>query len=259
MTSFRRNNRRSHTALFGVLVVLVVGILAWLWLPGVVRSTVATMSRPVLAFRASASEHIARLSHTTKTKEELVEENRTLREELEKLRLLVADREVLKSENTKLKELVGYTDTESRIVARVLARPPETVYGTMLIDLGSYGGIQKEARVYAGANVVLGIVDETFPRMSRVRMYTRGGNTFDVAFAGVPGVVTATGQGSSNFTARVPEDMPVAVGDTVHLAGETSVIGYVGGIEHIEGETLKTVLMRSPVGLSGIDFVSVGQ
>lgn len=194
---------------------------------------------------------------TISSKQSLVSENETLREELLRMETLVLDRNALMEEVTRLEETLGRPGNDNRVLGRVLVGPKWSPYDTLVIDIGAEHGIAvKDVVVYAGTGVI-GEIAEVYPRLSKVRLYSSPGEEHEVLVGGHLVPAEARGRGMGNFIADVPRGSAVNPYDSVVLANGKLIVGIVGLVEEISAEPAIHVYFRTPFNISDVHSVEV--
>jgi cell shape-determining protein MreC len=165
----------------------------------------------------------------------------------------------LYEENVWLRQLLG-VDQNARIAAAVIARPAELPYDLLQIDKGSDDGIKEGAPVYIGIDNVIGVVSHVTPTYAFIQLFTTPGFTITTFISGADVVATMEGYGSGIARVRVPQGIPLAVGNLVHIPGITP--GVFGRIEYLENrpsqpEQYGYIALPKPV--SGIHYVAVAK
>jgi cell shape-determining protein MreC len=163
----------------------------------------------------------------------------------------------LYEENVWLRGLLGAT-TSPRIAAAVIARPTTLPYDLLQIDRGQEHGIVAGAPVYIGVDKVIGVVVSTASRYSFVELFTTPGFSATVFVGGANVIATLDGYGSGIARVRVPQGIPLAVGNLVHIPSlEPGVFGRIEFVENLptQPEQYGYISMAEPI--SGINYVSV--
>jgi len=219
-TQFSRTPRRARNALItpgqGMMVVVVVFVALLLLIlravfPGVTASLASPLwsagdgiSNGMNGFFAQCSEQ----GNAVVERARLVRENTVLTERMNALAVANAD----------LVRLVG-TRTEAGvgIVASVLARPPVSPYDTLVLDQGEVAGVTKNHQVLGPGGAPLGTIESVSATSARVLLYSAPGRVTEgwVGDARLP--ITLRGVGGGAFTASVPRDALVTVGQSVFL------------------------------------------
>jgi cell shape-determining protein MreC len=163
----------------------------------------------------------------------------------------------LVAENAKLRNLLNAPHAADALVARVVSRPPETLYDTLLIDQGSAAGV-KEGNLVEYEGIALGRVTSVGQGTAVVKLFSSPGDETD-ALLGTPGAIAvAKGMGGGAFELSVPQGVTLAVGDAVGAnASHALLLGTVSGISAKPSDASQTVYVRSPVSLSDLDFIEI--
>lgn len=163
----------------------------------------------------------------------------------------------LEEENASLRKASSVQSFEKAVSARVIMRPPRTLYDTLLLDSGSESGVT-EGDVVAFNGIALGSVITADPTTSLVRLYSTPQAETDVTL-GVPrAIAVAKGVGGGAFELSLPKDVAVSPGDAVMVPNsKTLVLGYVVSSHSSPSDAAATVYVRSPVSMSELDYVSV--
>ena len=210
----------------GILAIVIV-------LAAVVRFALpdvfATATKPLWNTGAFLSAHIhGATSRESKTslladRDRLVSQNAALTAQNAALSAQVADLTTL---------LGNRTEPEKGIVANVRARPPVAPYDVLITDQGSAAGVALGAEAYGPGGTPLGTVGQVSASESRITLYSTHGIQTS-AWAGATHIpVTLTGAGAGAFTAQVPKEAGVKVGDGVYVTSADAVpIGTVVRIE----------------------------
>ncbi len=193
-------------------------------------------------------------------------DRRSLEQQIEDLenRLSISERTSLTQqrlweENNRLRGLLGVADDE-RLLAAVIARPSELPYDLLQIDRGSDHGVEIGAPVFVGRDEVVGLVVHVAPTYSFVEMLTTPGFETPVFISGPNVVVTMEGRGGGVARVRVPQGVPLAVGDLVYLPSvEPGVFGRLSYIENQPTQPEQYGYISPDIPLSGIYQVAVGK
>jgi cell shape-determining protein MreC len=165
----------------------------------------------------------------------------------------------LYEENQWLRQLLG-VQNDSRVAAAVIARPGQLPYDYLQIDRGTIDGIQAGAPVYVGKDNVIGVVTSTTERYSFVELFTTPGFSTTAFISGANVMATIDGHGGGIARVRVPQGVPLQVGDLVHLPSlDPGVFGRVAYLENepSQPEQFGYIALSQPV--SSLHYVSVGK
>jgi len=148
------------------------------------------------------------------------------------------------------------------IVAGVLARPPTTLYDTLVLSAGTDAGVYPLMGVLGAGGVPLGTVSEVGAHTSRARLFSAPGVATDawVGSARIP--VTLEGAGAGSFRASVSQGTGISEGDTVYLPGPGAI--PMGRVARIAGAASDPVVRLSiapfinPFSVTWVLLVDVG-
>lgn len=192
-----------------------------------------------------------------KSKKSLSEENQKLKEEINNLVSLNADRNSLLEENTILQEKIGRSDTKEYVFANVLERPGFSPYDFLVVDIGASKGISVGNKVFYN-NFVLGEVVEVGTNVSKIELFSAPGKLTEVLMGDKKMPVKATGQGGGVFEVLLPKGIDVKVGDAVVLSEDVKkIFGFVGGLSDNDSDSLERVFFSLPVNIYEINLVSI--
>lgn len=189
-----------------------------------------------------------------------------LKEEIELLQnqLAVAERtdltqQRLVEENNRLRQLLGINE-EERVAAAVIARPAELPYDLLQIDRGSNHGIEVGAPVFMGRDVVIGLVVHTAPTYSFVELVTTPSFEATAFVVGPNVAVTLEGMGGGVARVRVPQGVPLTVGNLVYLPSvEPGVFGRISYVVNEPTQPEQFGYITPDASISSLYRVSVGQ
>lgn len=247
-----KNRKIAYTAGFFALIILV-GIS----LPTVFHHVGAILMTPVhtLSQWYESSEQAIPV---------MLREKRALQDEINSLegRLLAAlgqnvTLQRLQDENTRLRSLLGAEPSE-RTLARVIARPDETPYDLLQIDQGSAAGIVEGALVYATADQVIGTVRQVANQYSFVDLFTTPGVEMTGFISGPDIIATVEGVGGGVARVRVPQGIPLSVGDLVYVPSiEPGLFGQIDFVENRPSQPEQFGYISLPIALQSLWQVAI--
>lgn len=187
---------------------------------------------------------ISNLSSWMVTKSTLIKENEALRQkvaELEGVGALALSKDIEVSENM--------------LSARVLKRPGNSPYDTILVDLGKDQGITLGQKVYV-SDLLVGSVTGLFDSESIVTLYSAPGTQFTVLVGQEKHEAEAKGLGGGVMELLVPKGDKVAKGDKI-LSPENGVhfFGRVESVEVLPEDAFQRVLFRTPFNIYTLETV----
>ncbi len=197
-----------------------------------------------------------------RSRAELVREVESLRTELATTAGTQLSIRRLMEENIQLRGMANAAaiDDDTRLVARVLARPGQLSYDLLQIDRGAKDGVKVGAPVYTGVDSVLGIVVQVYETYAFVDLFTSPGFE-STAFIFGPNVFSPIeGIGGGVARVRLPQGVSIREGQMVILPGVSS--GVYGEIARVENEPTQPEqygYITPPLAINNLLYVSVGQ
>jgi cell shape-determining protein MreC len=184
-------------------------------------------------------------------------ENQKLKNQLTEVQVAIDRDKLLIQENSDLKELLGRHDKNPSILATVLAKPPMSLYDTVVVDVGTSDNVAVGDKVFAFGFVPIGTVSTTFPHTSTISLFSSSGQKVEVSIS--KNVQTsAEAQGGGNFLIKLPKGTAVAQGDPISAPGiGTQIFGHVDNIETNENDPFIYVRFVLPVNMSELHFLQI--
>ncbi len=165
--------------------------------------------------------------------------------------------ELALNENASLRAEQNASVSGAGIVARVMASPPRTHYGTLILDRGSAEGLQVGDLVVS-ESVALGKIISVSNTSSLAELFSSPGKHEDVLLGDPVAVAVSVGLGGGSFEVSVPQGVLVAPGDAVRIhASLVLLVGIVQSVTSAPTDISKKVQFHSPLSISAIDFVRV--
>ena len=257
--SYRRDKQKfpKGKVLSGLLVLFIAYVIFGTSAGDVLHKGLERVSIPL--WRAEGeSMFSAGIIGAFQSKLKLTAENEKLKKELRDLGLKLLDRNLLYEENLLLKEKVGRGNIDESIFARVLTRPGQSLYDTLIIDVGSEVGLRGGERVMYEDTILIGSIAEVGEKTSKVKLFSTFGEEISVEIGENMVSAIATGHGSENFEIKVPRETPVKEGDVI--LAPSLMPHMLGTVEHIESkpnDPFERILFKSPVPLFEINYVVV--
>lgn len=235
-----------------------------------VKTSVGNVMMPMQKSINSIGSSIYSVFDIIKTKKELVNENKTLKEELNKVKQENATLITDKNELSALRKLYqldeGYSQYP-KVAARVISHDDNNWYNLFTIDKGSEDGIAKDMNVIAG-NGLVGIVCEVGKHYSKVRsiiddnsyvngMFVRTSDTCDIK-----GNLQTLNEGYIEVE-RISIDAEIEDGFELVTSYESDrylegiLIGYVSHIESDPNNLTKKARLVPVVDFNRLDTVLV--
>src|SRR3989344_2131431 len=192
--------------------------------------------RPVLALGSTVGEQLSNVKSFFISKNTLYLENQQVRLQLSENEVRMSNYNSILAENLSLKEILARRDTKMDVVvSAILAKPNQSLYDTLVIDVGEAEGIQKGKTVFALGNIPIGRVANIYAHSSKVILFSNSGEKTQVVAplklahpSGGSIFFELVGRGGGNFEMIMPSNFTLVKGDEVVLPGITpSVVAVV--------------------------------
>lgn len=260
-TQFRhdrqRQEQRQKLVGYGILFVLLFVIFR-APIAGVLSSSLFTIFRPIAVLQSSAEGWWGGLRALVTSKELLASENKRLKEALDGVVLEAYSRQELRDENEQLKAMLGRASGRAFVLARVLANPGRSPYDTLLLDAGSDDGVAVGMKVFVDGDFAIGEVEKVTQQGALVTLYSSYGKELPVSVGSSSVPALAKGEGGGNFRIALPKDVSVSAGDLVHVpALAPEYVAIVTAVDHPEGSSLEDVYIKWPFNMSELTRVYV--
>lgn len=222
--------------------------------------------RPILLVGNRAGAGLGNLGAYFSSKKSLYYQNENLKREIVSRDAKMANYNALALENESLKNILLRVPAERKLVLSVvLAKPNQSPYDTLLIDLGGQAGVAAGARVFAAGDIPIGRVQSVSSDMATVIL-------FSTAKEKTPVIIPVSlaqrdssdifwelvGRGGGNFEMTLPRDFILAKGDPAILPGLTPyTVAITETILSDPRDPFKKALLRSPVNIQALKFVEV--
>jgi cell shape-determining protein MreC len=144
------------------------------------------------------------------------------------------------------------------ILGAILAKPSQSLYDTLLIDIGVAEGIKTGDIVFALGNVPIGRIDVVYPNSSKVILFSSPGETTQAVISNKNIFLELVGRGGGNFEMVMPKDLTLQKGDQIVMPGLNSyLLATVETIISDPRDPLNKALLTSPVNIEEQKFVEV--
>ncbi len=233
-----------------------------------VRGTLADILRPVRTFGATIGAPIGNIFESVGSHQDLVNENRRLREENAELATKVGVAEDAIRQRRELLEMNDLDDPTAlpSVVAEVV-RGTTTNFGdaTIEISVGSAKGVKEGMPVVAGLGLV-GRVTVVTNDSARVRLFTDSSMGVGVRLgnSGEVGIIRGSGAGKEMVIELVEPPIDIEIGEPVFTAGLNNSrypnglqLGVISKAERVAGSLQQNVVMEPFTDLERVSLVKV--
>lgn len=242
-----------------IISVVILAFVMLLFLLSPFRSFVFWLARPIWKIENALISHFDYSVRLFETKRSLVEENRRLQSDNNKLNYYILANDFLRRENDDLRENAGRNkELGNSLLASVLVKPGQTPYDQLIVDVGSNLGVSVGDLVTVEGSVVIGEITEVFSNTSKVELYSTHKRVLTVLIGPNSIQTEATGMGGGNFKVKLPKETDVKEGDSVVVPSiSPTVFGVIEKIDSDSQNTFQDIYFKNPVNLNEIKFVSI--
>ncbi len=217
-----------------------------------------TIARPLWSVRNTVSDQISFFKAHIRLKNALVKENELLKSKLTQKESFLADYASVLAENTKIKSLLGRTNTETTILGTILVKPNRSPYDTIILDIGSVDGVRVDARVYVEGLLYVGDVTAVTDTTAHVTLLSTAGKITQVSTDGDDTTLDLVGNGGGSFEMTLPKGFNFAEGVQVSSLGlRKHPIAIAEKVVSDPREPIQKILLRSLVNIQEVRFVQV--
>ncbi len=165
----------------------------------------------------------------------------------------------LMSENEELRALLGDSKDE-RILAGVIARPPNTPYDTLIIDRGTAHNIVEGAIVYHANEHAIGMVSRVYEKIAVVTLFSSDGVESTVYVYGPDVFAYAYGEGGGVIRISLPQGILVKEGDAVVLPSlHMGDLGVVERVVSLSTKPEQNAYLTFPIPIQSLRTVTIGR
>jgi cell shape-determining protein MreC len=223
-----------------------------------ISRTLSAFGTGMLRIANGSSGWLSRRFELLETKSSLLKENQFLSNQIAELEARIAERSILASENEELKKAFNRNEVNTFILAAVLAKPPKSLYDTLLIDGGESIGLRVGQSVYVHGRIPVGTIEEVRSNSALVRLYSSPGEKTDVRLSPLGVDATLVGRGGGAFSATLPHDITLTDEVlAVSIGISQSIIAQFEKVTSDSRDAAQTALFSSPVNMSELTFVQV--
>ncbi|TSC77659.1 MAG: Uncharacterized protein G01um101424_282 [Parcubacteria group bacterium Gr01-1014_24] len=227
--------------------------------------------RPVLILGNNIGEKVSNLGSFFVSKNSLYKQNENLKSQLNENKAMMINYNSVLAENINLKEILGRKKEQTNfILSAILSKPNQSLYDTLIIDVGTNGGVKIGNIIFALGNVPIGRVSDVYQSSSKIILFSNAGEKTQVVIAPKDTrpndrsrpvgqvFIEIVGRGGGNFEMALPRDFTLSKGDQIVLPGiNPYVLGTVQTIISDPRDPFVKALLVSPVNIQELKFVEV--
>ncbi len=254
-----RRNRGLWSALLIAFLIIAGIILLQIFAHGAIDKIALSTGGPVAKIYTSIKNNVAFAAAMVKSRHSLVDDNEELKAKLADIEAEHIRFNSILKENQDLLSAYGRSPfTKSVVIANVTAKPPQSPYDLVIVDIGSRDGVALGNRAYALGGIPIGKVVETSDATSKVVLYSSIGEENQFVHERTGASISAVGTGGGNLEATVAQEVDIVEGDKLTLPqfGGT-VVATVVQVESTVTSASKRVLFRLPINLFNLRWVEI--
>jgi cell shape-determining protein MreC len=190
-------------------------------------------------------------------KGELANRINELQEVNDNLKARVTSLEAIESIYYDLIKEVGTSAKKGEILAKIIRRPPFTIFDTYVIDIGLSAGVEVGDLAYVH-DIPVGKVKSVTKNNSTVTLYSSPEEKLLVNFGTSSSQYEAYGVGNAGLRADIPIDTEIVKESKVTLSDrEVSILGTVHAIDKDSGNTYQSVYVALPFDISNTGWLNI--
>jgi len=255
--NFSSNSKNKKKNIF--LSVLSVLVLIFIFSFSGSRNFIFSTALPFWRIKDAFTSFVSNNSNLFRSKTDLISENNSLKQQIEKDKLDLMLKSLLNDENSDLKSVLNRKDLNTKsILSAVLIKPSFSPYDTLIIDAGSNENVSVGENVTALGNAFIGYISEVYPNSSKVVLYSSPGEKVNVLLGNSNIEEQALGIGGGNFSVEVPREIDIKEGDSIVIPSiSTNIFGTVEKVEYKESDAFQKVIFKNPTNISELKWVLV--
>ena len=215
--------------------------------------------RPILIVGQGIGGKLKNLNSYFISKSSLYNQNQKLQAEVDFNNARMTNYDSVVADNASIKEILNRKDPKlDMILSVILAKPNQSIYDTLVIDVGASEGIKIGENVFALGDVPIGRVDIVYPNSSKVVLFSNPGEKTQEVISGKNIFMELVGRGGGNFEMVLPKDLIMQKGDQVVMPGiNPYVLAIAQKTISDPRDPLNKMLLTSPVNIQEQKFVEV--
>ncbi len=234
-----------------------------------VKTFFLTVVYPIQKLSLSVYDRVEHFSNIVREKDKLLNENKSLKKELDFLRFKIIELKNKEIENNQLKKLLNFIESNPVIfeqfrykTGRVIGVSPDNLFEFVVVNLGEKNGI-KEGDIVVSDGYLAGIINQVGKLSSSVLLVTNRNFKITVRMRKTREISFFHGLNERYGTLKyVRPEQDIRVGDIVETAGFDEnpsgiPIGIVDDVSYEEGNFFKDVRVRLFFNPTKIEYVLV--
>lgn len=257
-----------------LLLFIIIAVVGWAWRQ---RDSLPFVTKPLQTVAAPFEYGASRLVDSITSGIHIVDislKNRIEWESLEKensdLKAHTVDYDEVVAENNRLRALLDFKNSHSQyklVAGSVISRDYGTWSNTLIIDVGTADGVDKDMPVVTPSGVV-GFISDVYPHSARVQLMTDPRTSIGAIVQRTESRVSSVVRGNGNVPTEpqfvnIAKDADILEGDKLITSGFGSIypkglyIGTIVSIHQNDNDFVKYAVIRPSVDFSNLEEVFV--
>jgi len=256
----RKTKKNAFLLSLAVVIFVVGGVLVLeIFADRAVGRFSLSLGGPVASVYSVFENRIGFLARSLNTHGALVGENRRLVAELNNIKAKLLRFDSLYKEHQDLLSAYGRTAPSGpRVLGNITAKPPQSPYDVLVVDIGFKDGVSIGGRVYGLGGLPLGRVIEVTGSNAKLVMFSSDGEQTHAVVERTGATIILTGIGGGNMEAEVSPEIDIVDTDKMILPEfNGAIIAQVAEIESGKASASKRVLFSMPINIFSLRFVEV--
>lgn len=221
---------------------------------------VLSLASPFLRFGNHLATTIRDADSALRAKQALVIENDQLKQRLVALEASLANHQILETDNQLLRQEIGLVHLPTAVtVVEILSHPWNSPFDIILAALPEGGTAARDSLVTFKQDVWAGNVIAQTGKVVKIKLISAPGSQIPVLIGPNNVPALAVGKGNGNLEVALPRNLEFGLGDLVVAADASrpQLVGTIGAIDKDPGESLQTILIRTPINLSFVHYLEI--
>ncbi len=214
---------------------------------------------PVASVYTAVEHKLSFVAAFSSSKGSLIRENDRLTQELNNMQAQLLSFESLYKEHQELLSAYGRMPVfNPTVLGNVIAKPPQSPYDILVVDVGSKDGVGVGARVYGLGGQPIGRVSESANATAKLVLFSSNGEQTQAIVERTGATIVIVGTGGGNMEAEVSPDIDIVKNDRIILPEfNGAIVALVAEIDSRETSASKRVLFNAPTNIFNLRFVEI--
>lgn len=240
----KKNTTRNYLIAFFLFIAVV-----FFWLS--LRSFLHPIIEPLMFTYGDIKTSIGKVSSQlhvyVESKQNVIEKNKLLQQQVEQLENTLAEKEANLRETTLIESEKSLAPTSGILIMYPIMIDTTRIYGTIVLTKGYKDGVEKDSFVYIRGLQPVCKIEEVYTSTSLCKLISADGVSTDAVIltSSTTLNVQLIGRGGGTFLAEVPRDTTVEIGNKVLLRSDQSMnLGTVVDVLKSEQDTSWHVIIN---------------